>query len=1276
MDPSNTESGARRKRRLTPRLATGAALLLVAEAALIAGGQATAAPTPEPAAAAKEAAALQPTKADILKADLAWAAEHAKGSKAWAITEARRTGKKVVAGDETTATTYTVANPDGTLTTELTSGPERSWRGGKWQKVDVTLTTDTNGTVTAKNHPNGLRLAGKSGTPPVSLLAAKDAAPRDLVTLGSGDSKVTLQWKGGLPTPVLDGTTARYNNAVPGADVIVEATRTGFEQFVEIAKKPSAGAYSYTLPVKTDGLKATANKDGSVSFTDRTTGEVRATMPAPVMWDATVDKTSGEHTRRARVGMKVIDKGDGAVDLVVTPSAKFLKDPATRYPVTVDPSTSALSNTFDTYVQQGETTDLSTDTELDLGNPGTKNPDGTPRTARSLITWNTAGIADSLIIDTNLALYNFHSGNTDCSAQAWTVWETTAPSTASRWTAQPTWKAQHHSSTETKGRTECGGDGWINADVDALVQTWASAKVTRGHMGLRAGSDATAGWKQINSANNAANQPKLTVTYNYRPDDGTNQQAGAPFKSYAGVWAVNTTTPILRDTFVDKDGDKVTGTFQVYDAATNLPIVTPAGDGVIVSAFGDSGKPVSVTVPAGQLKNGKTYKFRTNAFDGTHYNTSWSPWRSFVVDTTAPVVPASVNSTTYPEDWGNGGANTAGTFDVATGTTDGRDVQYRLDPYDNNADGVSDDGAWTTVAATSTQTAAFTVTPAADGNHAVEVRTVDRADNAGPIRNYGFTSGTRDYNRPQKVDIKLLQPDPTAPDPAYLNFPLAAREWGGWNTANLQTARMPFADGKPKSYKKDGIEVTITPKLQRSKAAGEAVADNKQQLAKMAKTKTMTAAAAANVYPEPPVKGTWCQPTSTDQKSFTTRDEACLVLEVTYTATKNEVPPIKFQQIFDVMFQVKVDREGNTVKTWVQWTPFSQSSGQLPFPIKPRSIMLDNRVACVGSGCDKQNQDFAWYPNDAAYWDGPGTFDSHPVTGAAEFKWNGNVNNAAGTKDKDLSIDMPILWGATFDTTAEGPWVPQTGPVVSPPVRVRCDKVAFTGRAPGCVLKDHVPGFPLNAKKYPAAAAHAWLIQMKTLKKLGAAPVAPLHYLPGPERNATGYDSSKISRPVVCGKSGSKREDGWVPAKRFLNHPKTFLHPEVSGGEEFVSCDEYPFAATYESPGMSAAAGGKNPAGVGGGGECIQTVALKADDGTEHLVDDTRYDAPTWKEICGRSSMSNKINTGSMSRFGLGADGFPATMRLLDNDEYWLDPGTDSFRHCPTLEDTVKCDMK
>ncbi|MFJ6918653.1 hypothetical protein ACIQUX_32490 [Streptomyces sp. NPDC101133] len=91
-----------------------------------------------------------------------------------------------------------------------------------------------------------------------------------------------------------------------------------------------------------------------------------------------------------------------------------------------------------------------------------------------------------------------------------------------------------------------------------------------------------------------------------------------------------------------------------------------------------------------------------------------------------------------------------------------------------------------------------------------------------------------------------------------------------------------------------------------------------------------------------------------------------------------------------------------------------------------------------------------------------------------------------------------------------------------------------------------------------------------------------------------------------------------------------------------VNCDDFPFASTYQSAGMKIPEG-KNPA-PNGGADCMQTVAAQTDDGTEHLLDDTRYDPPAFTENCGRSSMSGKINQGSMSHFGE----FARQLRLID----------------------------
>ncbi|MFF5639619.1 DNRLRE domain-containing protein, partial [Streptomyces sp. NPDC012825] len=388
--------------------------------------------------------------------------------------------------------------------------------------------------------------------------------------------------------------------------------------------------------------------------------------------------------------------------------------------------------------QQGETVDWSNDVELDLGNPGTKNADGTWRTARSFITWNTAPVSDALVSSATLSLWNFHSGNTDCTAQPWEVWTANNASTASRWTNQPSMATKMATSTQTKGSPNCSTqpDGWINADVTDLVQHWANNKWDRAGMGLKATDENdTKEWKRVNSANAASNVPKLTVTYNYRPRMGTKQEAGPPYFSYSGAYVVNTTTTTLRDTFLDPNGDKIQGSYQIFDSATDTQV-----GAVLRSAFVPSGQPAPVVVPAGTLTNGKTYKFRSTPYDGTHYNLGWSAWKTFTVDTTNPSAPTGVTSTDYPTTAWVKGAGQAGTFTVTPNGTDHNWLEWSLD-------GVT----WTKVAtAGSTAAKAISVTPPKDGTHTLQVRQVDKADNKSEAIEYTFHAGPGGFVQPSE----------------------------------------------------------------------------------------------------------------------------------------------------------------------------------------------------------------------------------------------------------------------------------------------------------------------------------------------------------------------------------------------------------------------------------------------------------------------------------------------------------------------------------------------
>ncbi|MEU0449055.1 DNRLRE domain-containing protein [Streptomyces tendae] len=545
-----------------------------------------------------------------------------------AQTAARMQDHRVEVLQMRTETDTVFANPDGTLTRETSVAPVRMLKDGRWTDVDVDLRRKADGDVVAKAHPQGLALAGKGGTPAPSLRSAA-AAPRtqarDLVTLGSGDERIAVQWKGGLPAPRLSGHTATYENAVPGGDLIVEATRTGFEQFLELRRAPSGGAPLVLPIVLPEGMTAKAATGGGVDFVDDS-GETVATMPAPTMWDSQVDPRSGEHVNRRRVAMDVTQSGT-TVQLALHPDTDWLAAPGTRYPVTIDPATDALDTLFDTFVQGGDTTDQSASTDLKVGWPGDKEGT-TKRVARSFLTFRTANFADALVSKASLKLWNYHSWS--CEKRPWEVWSAGAADTSTRWTKQPAMTEKIATSTETRSAS-CNNAGWVTADITELAQTWSSARAETGSLALKAANESdTYGWKRFRSANAVdENQiPTLEVTYNYRPYNGVNLQAGAPFISSGGIFRVNTTTPVLRFSTVDTNGeDEITGTYEITDTATGKVVTT------VNAAPVPANSTSQVKVPAGKLVSGHTYSFRTTAYDGTHYANGWSDPVRFTVDT-------------------------------------------------------------------------------------------------------------------------------------------------------------------------------------------------------------------------------------------------------------------------------------------------------------------------------------------------------------------------------------------------------------------------------------------------------------------------------------------------------------------------------------------------------------------------------------------------------------------------------------------------------------------
>ncbi|CAM5331189.1 LamG domain-containing protein OS=Streptomyces alboniger OX=132473 GN=CP975_29470 PE=4 SV=1 [Streptomyces alboniger] len=416
-----------------------------------------------------------------------------------AVLRARLADKRVEVVEERTETRTVWANPDGTLTEEQAAGPVRFRADdGSWTGVDIDLATLPDGRVGAKAHPLGLTLAGASprraDTAATRRLRAAApvpaAAPLVSLTTQQGQ-RVELGWRGTLPAPRVEGTRATYRDALPHADLVVDATRTGFEQFVVLNSPKAvdeAGTLRMTLTAK--GLSAKAAPGGGVSFTDAD-GETAGTLPAPVMWDARYDERSGEHPHRAPVAMAVAQEGD-RVELTLTPNAAFLADPATKFPVTVDPAVNLLT-TFTTFVQQGYGTDQSTSKELKLGN------NGSGQVARSFLRFDNKPVKGREIKAATLKLWNHHAWS--CQERAWEVSRTPPPQALrAAGTRSPPGTASGRRSTQTKGGTGCA-EGWVSADVKTLMQAWAANPHEENTLGLRAADEKDSyAWKRFGLA--------------------------------------------------------------------------------------------------------------------------------------------------------------------------------------------------------------------------------------------------------------------------------------------------------------------------------------------------------------------------------------------------------------------------------------------------------------------------------------------------------------------------------------------------------------------------------------------------------------------------------------------------------------------------------------------------------------------------------------------------------------------------------------------------------
>ncbi|MCK2241356.1 MULTISPECIES: LamG domain-containing protein [unclassified Crossiella] len=640
---------------------------------------------------------------------------------------AKAQNKPVTVAVRTTESTEVVANPDGSFTHVEHLQPVRAKRGDNWVPIDLNLRKRADGLIEPAASAVDVRLSG--------------GGSQALAVLGRDSREVGLGWEGALPAPVLAGTTATYREVLPGVDLIVRATITGFSQLLvvknaEAARNPrvrkvvfNSHTKNVTLGLAPAARGAGADQSGADLHAVDAEGKLVFTGEASRMWDssgtgAPADLLAGPGAggREASMGVEL-----SGAKLAVIPDAGFLTAAETRFPVYIDPEYQRTSTkAHHAVVQSGHQTAKNYDrTDGQLGDlKAGYSIEQSPRMAsRSFVEMPIDWAHGKIIHGADFIGRVIHSYK--CGGGPTQLWVTSGINPNTTWLNQPGWNRRLDDITQS-AYPGCPSDGQVRINATGPVRDGVAERWGNVTFGLRAGDEGDLGsWRRFDL------NARLEIRYNTPPNAPAElgMEGGLiPCVRGPNRPVVFTKTPRLRARLSDPDSGAV------LDAGFRVLKGTPeqhTWDGN-ETKIGNvpSGDFAEVKVPEGVITDGQVHTWHLWA--GDYEASAWSEMCEFTVDTERPGKPA-VSSADYPAGQVSGGAGQTGRFEItANGTPD---VEYYLysftdqntqtPSYRANANGIGGNAVvhWT---------------PTMELRQTMRVQAVDRANNRSDIHEYSF----------------------------------------------------------------------------------------------------------------------------------------------------------------------------------------------------------------------------------------------------------------------------------------------------------------------------------------------------------------------------------------------------------------------------------------------------------------------------------------------------------------------------------------------------------
>ncbi|MFS4093356.1 hypothetical protein [Streptomyces sp. AF1A] len=663
-----------------------------------------------------------------------------------AQSKAAATGSPVQVAALTTETATVQANPSGTVTWTTNLLPERVRKDDAWTPVDATLQQNDDGSYSPKASAEPLSFSGGGTTP--------------LVSMASGKAQLDFSWPQALPRPIVSGATITYPGVLKDVDLQLTAnTLGGFSELIVVKTAEAAVDPALaTLKLTTRATGVTVSDDGHDNLQAATPeGQVMFSAPQPLMWDSSTGGTTTQlaATSHDTVGSAPADTDGGASGpgigaqvahvaddvsgntLSLTPDQKLLADPATHYPVYIDPSwnphyaTGSKQHYVET--QQGCPSAKNYDS-TQYGDPGVgyNSWSGCIGTERSYFQ---LGIPSSVwgthIVSATVNVKENYSASCSLSSDV-KLYLSGAIGSGTTWNNKPSLSS--YLASKSFGPA-CSSEPSGGFSVTSTIAKKAAAKDSNWTFAL---VNSQQGSGDGNYFKRFANNPSMSIEYNHIP--GKPSSLAAKFGTHSVGCGTSSPYPVIGKTLVttpptlnavvsDGDKDALAATYKYWVNGGTSTTTTSA----TVASGQNAPKQLSSSFMSG-LKTGDTVGWNVTSSDGKDTSATSSTCH-FTVDLTAPAEPTVQDKDgLYPEDSaGITAAGTPGHFTLSTNSA--TKFLYNLDVSPPTSSTPSSE-----VVTASGNTATISVTPAAPGTHTLYVYAVDSAGNVSAQQQYHFTA--------------------------------------------------------------------------------------------------------------------------------------------------------------------------------------------------------------------------------------------------------------------------------------------------------------------------------------------------------------------------------------------------------------------------------------------------------------------------------------------------------------------------------------------------------